>query len=148
MADDRDIPSIANAYASSMGTGLHGTITDNPVLLALLNAGNKLRYGRSEEERQADVQGLRAPGVRDAAYTGPLKIFDPAAAERYTSAYEFGRKFGPPKALQPVLHSISSGGRAAMHSVPFLAKLFSVGAERPELRQAEELGMERGASSR
>lgn len=127
------------------GKGIHGSITDNPLLLALLDAGNRLRYGKSEAERQADVQGLRAPGVEDAAYTGPLKIFDPAAAERYTSAYEFGNRFNPPEFVQPALHYVSSGGRAAIHAVPALAKLFGVGPERPELRAAEEMGMKRGA---
>ena len=53
----------------------------------------------------ADVNGLRVPGIEDAAYQkvpgftrGPAgewvpttnRAFDPAAAERYTSAYEFG----------------------------------------------------------
>jgi hypothetical protein len=128
------------------GTGIHGSITDNPMLLALLDAGNRLRYGKSEEARQADVQGLRTPGVEDAAYTGPLKIFDPAAAERYTSAYEFGNRFNPPEFAQPALHYVSSEGRAAMHRVPLLAKLFGVGEERPELRAAEEMGMKRGAA--
>jgi hypothetical protein len=128
------------------GTDIHGSITENPILLALLDAGNRLRYGKSEAERQADVQGLRTPGVKDAAYTGPLKTFDPAAAERYTSAYEFGDRFNVPEALQPALHSISSGGRSALHRVPALAKMFGVGEERPELAEAERLGMKRGAA--
>jgi hypothetical protein len=128
------------------GTGIHGSITTNPFLLALLDAGNKLRYGKSEAERQADVQGLRTPGVRDAAFTGPLKTFDPAAAERYTSAYEFGDRFGVPEALQPVLHQISSGGRKRLRGNPRLAEMFGVGEERPELEEAERLGMQRGAA--
>jgi hypothetical protein len=129
-----------------VGTAIHGSITDNPFLLALLDAGNKLRYGKSEAERQADVVGLRTPGVKDAAYTGPLKIFDPAAAERYTSAYQFGNRFGVPEALQPALHSISSGGRRKLNQIPVLARMFGVGEERPELEEAERLGMQRGAA--
>lgn len=123
--------------------GIHGVVSDNPLLLALLDAGNRLRYGQSEAERVDDVSALRAPGVRDAAYTGPMGIFDPAAAERYTSAYAFGKRFQVPEALQPLLHAISSGGRAGLHAVGFPG----VGEERPELRYAEELGMSRGAGT-
>jgi hypothetical protein len=128
---------------ASANRGLHGEITDNPLLLALLNAGNRLRYGKTEAERQADVTGLRTPGVRDVAYGGPLKMFDPAAAERYTSAYQFGNRFSVPEALQPLVHAISGGGRELMGAlgVP------GVGEEREELTEAERLGMHRGSAS-
>ena len=100
------------------GRSIHGTISDNPLLMALLDIGNRMRYGRSEAERQAEVQGLRTPGVMDVAYTDvpsvkgaaegyaptTSKAFDPAATERYTSAYELGNLFSVPEALQPFLH--------------------------------------------
>lgn len=123
--------------------GLHGVITDSPILRAVLDLGNQIRYGKTEAERQADVQGLRTPGVRDAAFTGPLKTFDPAAAERYTSAYQFGQRFAPPSWLLPALHAISSGGRKAMSAVG----VPGVMEERPDLVRAEEMGMERGTGT-
>ena len=143
------------------GRSIHGTISDNPLLVALLNLGNRLRYGRSEAERQAEVQGLRTPGVRDVAYAQMPSVtrtdegfipttgeqFDPAAAERYTSAYELGNRFSVPEAMQPLLHSISRGGREAMYDSPRMREMFGVGPERSELIRAEELGMKRGAKA-
>ncbi len=146
--------------AGDVRRGLHGGVTDNPALKGLLDFGNWLRYGQSEAGRQEDVQGLRTPGVEDVAYPmvpgtsrGPqgefleseVPTFDPAAAERYTSAYQFGQRFQPPEWAQPALHAISSGGRRSMHAVPFVRDLFGVGEEREELEEAERLGMERGA---
>ena len=144
------------------GREIHGTVTENPLLLALLKFGNLMRYGRTEGERQDEVQALRAPGVEDVAYQdtpsvtrsasgaftpSTAKTFDPAATERYTSAYDLGQMFMVPPEVQPLLHSISSGGRAAMYSNPSLRQMFSVGEERPALRQAEELGMARGSKN-
>jgi len=131
--------------AMPIGLNIHGTPTDNPVLKALLHLGNLMRYGMSEDERQAEVYGLKAPGVEDVATTNGQ--FDPAATERYTSALRFGERFTPPDWLQPALHSISSGSRAKMNSIPLLAETFGVGEERPELVRAEELGMSRGAKA-
>jgi hypothetical protein len=119
---------------------LHGYVQDNPLVNALLNLGNKLRYGVSEEERMKMVNTLAAPGVKESAYdeTG---FFDPAAAERYTSAYLFGKKYGPGESLRPALHAISGDSRVAMNKlgVP------GVGEEREALSKAEEAGMTRGA---
>lgn len=133
---------------------LHGVSTDSALLKQLLDEGNKLRYGQTEGERVAALNALRTPGIEEVAYPRlkalgrdakgvPLGGYDHAAAERYTSAHAFGKKWQPPEWALPILHRISSGGRATMHrfGVP------GVGEERPELRAAEELGMRRGAGT-
>jgi hypothetical protein len=150
--DIRSILSSMGGFGDTygQGQGIHGQVTDNPLLLGLLDAGNYLRYGKSEAERIDDVNRLRTPGVMDAAYPhsintpkGNIPQFDPAAAERYTSAYDFGNLYHVPEFLQPALHAISSGGRRGLNAVGFPG----VGEERPELSQAEELGMQRGAAN-
>jgi hypothetical protein len=86
------------------------------------------------------VNRLSAPGVREAAYN-EAGIFDPAAAERYTSAYLFGKRFAPAEPVRKVLHGISGGSRALMSKlgVP------GVHEEREELGTAERAGMTRGS---
>lgn len=139
-----------NQDTLGQGRGIHGQITDDPSLLTLLDIGNYLRYGKGESERVEDVSRLRTPGVRDAAYPhsistpkGDFPQFDSAAAERYTSAYNFGNMYHIPEFLQPALHSISSGGRQGLNAIGFPG----VGEERPELENAEQLGMSRGAQN-
>lgn len=119
---------------------------------ALLNAGNKLRYGVSEEDRMDMVNKLSAPGVREFAFKdvgeegqpGFHQAFDPAAAERFTSAYLFGKKWDPNSAgLRDVIHGISGRGREGLNAIGFPG----VGEERPELAAAERGGMERGAAA-
>jgi hypothetical protein len=119
---------------------LHGYVQDNPLLNALLDAGNSLRYGVSEKERMDMVDSLSAPGVKGAAYDS-RGIFDPAAAERYTSAYLFGKRFAPGDATQGVLHDISGGGRKAMNAIG----VPGVGEERSALTEAESAGMSNGS---
>lgn len=121
--------------------GLHGYVQNNPLANWLLQQGNKMRYGKSEVERMDMVNKLSAPGVKDYAYD-ERGIYDPAAAERYTSAYLGGQNWNPSEGVQRAFHSVSGGSRDLMHSlgVP------GVHAERPELKAAEEAGMHMGAS--
>jgi len=122
--------------------GLHGYVQDNPLMNLLLNAGNKLRYGKTEKERMDMVNGLSAPGVKDFAYDD-RGIFDPAAAERYTSAYLGGQKWSPGEMAQSAFHALSGPSRVAMNAmgVP------GVGEERPALTAAETAGMKAGAAT-
>lgn len=149
--------------ADEIGTGLHGVpIRTSPwlpghnlvdkLLEKFLDAGNVLRYGVTEPERMKMVNSLSAPGVRDVAYIdrgepgqiGYHKEFDPAAAERYTSAYLFGKRYPLGEGEQMLAHEISGPSRELMNAmgVP------GVGEERPELTRAEYLGMKRGAGER
>ena len=126
------------------GRGLHGVVQDNPILNKLLDYGNQLRYGVTEDERMKMVNALSAPGVKKAAYD-ERGIFDPAAAERHTSAYLFGKRFAPiieDPGRRALAHAISSGGRKTLNAVGFPG----VGEERPELESAEEAGMVTGAN--
>jgi hypothetical protein len=142
----------------------HGEVTDNPILLAILKYGNQLRYGTgSEEERVAQSDALQTPGIRDAAYynvpatvnegeDGPLvqgvkEVFDPAASERYNSAYRLGSKWNVPPELQSLMHTISRESRKGMAESPTMSKWFGVKPERDRLTIAEELGMRRGSES-
>jgi hypothetical protein len=123
-------------------TGLHGVVQNNPILNALLNFGNKLRYGKSEQDRMAMVNALSAPGVKESAYD-ERGIYDPAGAERHTSSYLFGKRFAPVlqnEGARALAHMLSSGSREKMYQlgVP------GVGEERPELARAEESGMVAG----
>jgi hypothetical protein len=120
---------------------LHGVSTDNAALQALLDTGNRLRYGMTEGQRVERVNRLAAPGVRDVAYRG--RGYNHPAAERYTSAHAFGTKWKPPAWLQRVLHEISGGSRELMHQ----AGVPGVGEEDPDLAAAEELGMAQGAGT-
>ena len=120
---------------------LHGFVQNNPILNLLLDQGNKLRYGVSEADRMDMVNTLSAPGVKDYAYDA-RGIYDPAAAERYTSAYLGGQNWAPNAMARDAFHAFSGSSRAAMNKmgVP------GVGEERPELTMAEQAGMKLGAS--
>ena len=124
------------------GKQLHGYVQDDPFMNWLLNQGNKLRYGKSESERMDMVNKLSAPGVKDYAYN-EQGIYDPAAAERYTSAYLGGQNWKPSPGAQAAFHAFSGPSRVAMNKmgVP------GVGEERPALTAAEEAGMKAGVAA-
>lgn len=123
--------------------GLHGEATDNPILSGLLNAGSYMRYGMPEAQHIEELNRLSVPGVRDVAYGGPAGTFDPAAAERYSSAYRFGQMWNVPQFIQSPLISGISRIRSGLSSIGFPG----VGPERPELASAMQLGMQRGAET-
>lgn len=118
-------------------TGLHGMVVDGKVAEEALDLANKLRYGVGETERMDLVQRERIPGIRDAAYPGEQKIYDPAAAERYGSAYLFAQKWpGLSGVAEPVTKAFRGAGHAL--GVP------GMGPERKELEVAQRLGILRG----
>jgi hypothetical protein len=118
-------------------TGLHGISVDGKLAEKVLDLTNKLRYGVGEAERMDLIQRERIPGIRDAAYPGEQKIYDPAAAERYGSAYLFAQKW---PALSGVAEPVTKAFRGAGHAlgVP------GMGPERKELEVAQRLGILRG----
>jgi hypothetical protein len=152
-------PQVNPGDVDDVGRGQHGIIVDNPVLQAALDIGNVGRYDEDEAARLEEVNRLSVPGVADAAFADAPNLrrdpvagefveetrtaFDPAAAERYTSAYRFGEKWMPPDALLPIVHAVSGGGRKAMDDLG----IPGVGEERPELTRAEGLGMARGRAA-
>lgn len=119
---------------------LQGVVQDNPVVNKMLDAGNWLRYGMTEAERMDLVNRQAIPGIKDVAYNGPHKIYDPAAAERYGSAYLYAKRW--PK-LTGVGQKLTNLARTAGNKLG----IPGMGEERPELTNAMKQGMYRGKQS-
>lgn len=117
-------------------TGLHGMVVGDWAQPAL-DATNKLRYGVGEDERMHMIQAEKIPGIRDAAYPGAQKIYDPAAAERYGSAYLFAKKW-------PGLTSIAVPATQAFRKTGHALGIPGMGPERDELVRAQKMGLDRG----
>lgn len=116
---------------------LQGVVQDNPLVNKMLDAGNWLRYGMTEKERMDLVNRQAIPGIKDVAYNGPHKIYDPAAAERYGSAYLFAKRW-------PKLTGIGQGLTKLARGAGSKLGIPGVGEERPELTNAMKQGMYRG----
>lgn len=120
-------------------TGLHGISVDSPWLKTLINITNRGRYDLDEDERMAATNALNEraiPGITQAAYPGELKIYDPASAERYGSAYLFGKKWPRLTGLAKLLTKLRGAG-AAIHFP-------GMGPEREELIRSQEMGLALG----
>lgn len=120
---------------------LHGYVLPNsPVADAVVDASGRIRYGVSDAERSEMINRLSAPGVKEYAYDAQGG-FDPAAAERFTDAYLFGKKWQPRQQAQETLVDLIAGNRELWNKLGAPG----VGEERPRLVSATIEGMRRGS---
>ena len=152
-------PQLSTAENWGQGRQLHGYVPQNdiPLVTPALNKfndfGNWLRYGLTEEERMELINRGGIPGVEDALpaeervvrgpsgdwTTAQLPVEDPAARERYNSAYLYAKRW---PALSGVGQAITKMSRTAGSKLG----IKGLGKERPELEKAMQLGMGRGAT--